>query len=294
MDRRRQLNILVVRGDGVPVLRARVSRSVVRAGLGLAAVGLLGVSLLAGDYARVQRVGADRVNHARELAEYRATVQTLNARAGELRREIESWRALHARIWEPFGPDIAPRTGPPGVGGPSEPPDARPPLAVSPADELEQLLEVARAEGESLRALDRLMARAGRALAALPSRWPVRGPVNSEFGKRRSPWGKGTEVHGGIDIGAPRGTTVRAPAPGRVVLAGRQGDLGVTVVLDHAHDVRSVYAHLSQVGVKAGQTVERGAVIGRTGNTGRSTGPHLHYEILVRGQPVNPRAFFWD
>jgi len=118
--------------------------------------------------------------------------------------------------------------------------------------------------------------------------------VNSEFGTRTSLGGKAREFHGGIDIGAERGTLIRAPASGTVAFAGTQAEYGITVILDHGQDIRTVYGHLSKLHVKAGQTVERGTLIGLTGNTGRSTGPHLHYEVLVKGQPVNPRAYLWN
>ena len=131
-------------------------------------------------------------------------------------------------------------------------------------------------------------------LAALPTRWPVRGAVNSEFGTRQSPWTRASEFHAGMDIAAERGTPVRAPSRGTVTLAGPHGEYGIAVILDHGNDIRTVYGHLSQTSVRVGQPVERGTELGLTGNTGRSSGPHLHYEILVKGQPVNPRAYLWD
>ena len=102
------------------------------------------------------------------------------------------------------------------------------------------------------------------------------------------------EFHSGIDIRAERGTTVYAPAAGTVIHAGPAQDYGTTVIIDHGQDIRSLYGHLSKLNVQAGQRVERGAVLGQTGNTGRSSGPHLHYEIHVKGQAVNPRAYLWD
>jgi murein DD-endopeptidase MepM/ murein hydrolase activator NlpD len=131
-------------------------------------------------------------------------------------------------------------------------------------------------------------------LAALPSRWPLRGAVNSEFGGRASPWGATREFHSGIDIGAISGTPVRAPAGGTVVQAGPNGENGITVVVDHGQDVRTLYGHLSRVAVRHGQAVDRGVVIGFSGNTGRSTGPHLHYEVHVAGRAVDPRSFLWQ
>ena len=116
----------------------------------------------------------------------------------------------------------------------------------------------------------------------------------SEFGNRNSPWNPGIEFHSGIDIRAERGTPIYAPANGSVVLAGTHQEYGNAIILDHGQDVRSLYGHLSKLNVQPGQRVERGALVGWTGNTGRSSGPHLHYEILVRGQAVNPRAYLWD
>ena len=92
----------------------------------------------------------------------------------------------------------------------------------------------------------------------------------------------------GVDIRADRGTPVRAPAGGTVTFAASQQEYGNTIILDHGQDVRSVYGHLSQRAVQQGDRVERGQVIGYSGNTGRSTGPHLHFTVLKNGRPVNP------
>jgi murein DD-endopeptidase MepM/ murein hydrolase activator NlpD len=111
---------------------------------------------------------------------------------------------------------------------------------------------------------------------------------------RQSPWAQGTEFHSGIDIRSQHGTPVRAPAAGSVTVAGTYQEYGITVILDHGQDLKSLYGHLSRLNVKPGERVERGAVVGWSGNTGRSTGAHLHYEILVKGHAVNPRAYLWD
>jgi murein DD-endopeptidase MepM/ murein hydrolase activator NlpD len=90
------------------------------------------------------------------------------------------------------------------------------------------------------------------------------------------------------------GTPVKAPAPATVVFAGSGGEYGMAVILDHGNEVKSLYGHLSRINVKVGQRVERGVIVAFTGNTGRSSGPHLHYEVHVKGQAVNPRAFLWN
>jgi murein DD-endopeptidase MepM/ murein hydrolase activator NlpD len=149
-------------------------------------------------------------------------------------------------------------------------------------------------EGPRVRALERTVSSAGRMIAAMPSRWPVRGAVNSEFGRRKSPWGEAIEHHSGLDIAAQMGTAVKAPATGTVVFAGAGGEYGNCVILDHGNEVKSLYGHLSKINVRQGQRVDRGTIIAFTGNTGRSSGPHLHYEVHVKGQAVNPRAFLWN
>jgi len=124
-------------------------------------------------------------------------------------------------------------------------------------------------------------------LTALRLHWPVRGPINSGFGTRRSLGATG-DVHTGVDIDARAGTPVRAPARGIVAFAGWQNGYGRTIILEHGLGVQSLYAHLSKFVVKRGQRVEQDATIGLTGNSGHSSGPHLHYEVRVNERPVNP------
>jgi len=145
-------------------------------------------------------------------------------------------------------------------------------------------------------------------LASLPARSPLPAgefEVSSLFGARVSPFTGGWEWHKGLDLAAPEGLPVRASGKGTVVFAGRAGmdnpawaRLGNAVVLQHAGLYLSVYAHLRQVLVREGQTVERGSVVGEVGNTGWSTAPHLHYEVrrLEEGGavPVDPRFFMLD
>ena len=115
--------------------------------------------------------------------------------------------------------------------------------------------------------------------------WPVRGRITSRFGPR---WGR---MHNGIDIAVPTGTPVRAAAAGRVTFSGWGGGYGYLVVIDHGQGVETRYAHNSRLAVQAGQKVKRGQVIAYSGNTGHSTGPHLHLEIRRNGQPLNPEKY---
>ena len=129
------------------------------------------------------------------------------------------------------------------------------------------------------------------ALADAPSLWPVDGRVGSSFGEREDPINGEGAFHSGIDIEAPSGTPVRATADAEVVSAEMAAGYGREIVLDHGHDVETVYGHLSAIAVIQGQHVSRGQVIGYVGQSGRATGPHLHYEVRVHNVPVNPHKY---
>src|SRR5580698_9040624 len=128
-------------------------------------------------------------------------------------------------------------------------------------------------------------------LADAPSLWPIEGRVASSFGEREDPINGEGAFHSGIDIDAPYGTPVRATADGDVQGAAMASGYGREVVLDHGHDVSTVYGHLSAMAVVPGEHVIRGQVIGYVGQSGRATGPHLHYEVRVHNVPVNPHKY---
>jgi murein DD-endopeptidase MepM/ murein hydrolase activator NlpD len=112
--------------------------------------------------------------------------------------------------------------------------------------------------------------------------------VTSAFGWRPDPFTGEGRFHKGVDVRAAYGQQIPAVANGKVVSAGPAGGYGLSVVIEHGSGIRTRYAHLSEVSVKAGDVVERGQEIGRVGQSGRSTGPHLHFEVLADGRPVDP------
>jgi len=127
-----------------------------------------------------------------------------------------------------------------------------------------------------------------------PNSWPIAkrmGKLMSYFGYRRDPFTRRIRHHDGLDISAPYGTQVISAGKGTVVFAGREGDYGKTVIIEHGNGMQTVYAHLSQISVTVGQNIEKGQVIGAVGSTGRSTGPHLHFEIRIGKQAVNPLKY---
>ena len=128
-------------------------------------------------------------------------------------------------------------------------------------------------------------------LASTPSIRPVDGWITSKFGYRTSPFTGQKEFHAGLDIANRIGTKIIAPANGRVSFAARKMYIGNMVTIDHGHGKVTKFGHMKKILVESGQQVKRGDVIGLIGNTGRSTGPHVHYEVRINGTPVNPLKY---
>jgi murein DD-endopeptidase MepM/ murein hydrolase activator NlpD len=132
-------------------------------------------------------------------------------------------------------------------------------------------------------------------LQSIPSIRPVNGGyINSGFGYRNDPFTSKPRFHYGQDITVSSGTNIYAPSDGVVKYAARQGGFGKVIKLDHGYGYRTIFAHLSKFYVKWGQKVKRGDLIGKSGNTGRSAGPHLHYEVHRNGVPQNPLDYFFS
>jgi len=126
---------------------------------------------------------------------------------------------------------------------------------------------------------------------AAPNLWPVQGQVTGSFGERIDPFNGEGAFHSGVDIGTSYGTPIIAPADGVVTLTDVLGGYGKAIMIDHGNGISTRYGHLSGFAVTAGQHVHRGDVIGYVGESGRSTGPHLHYEVRINDTPVNPYKY---
>lgn len=131
-----------------------------------------------------------------------------------------------------------------------------------------------------------------RRLAHVPAGRPVQGTLSSGFGARRSPYGWSTEFHEGVDICAPYGTAIRATGAGTVTFSGWKGGYGQMLIIDHGYGYQTAYAHNSKHNVSLGAEVQRGDVIAYVGSSGRSTGPHVHYEVIYLGAKKNPAHYF--
>lgn len=156
---------------------------------------------------------------------------------------------------------------------------------------LENLTKEVDIRKESKINLHQLLENQKTLLACTPSIWPVRGWLSSSFGYRLSPFSNAREFHKGIDISSRLKSTIVAPADGTVVYVGRKPGYGKIIHIDHGHGLITRYAHLHKSLTKTGQNVTRGEKIALVGNTGRSTGPHLHYEIHRSGIPVDPLRY---
>jgi murein DD-endopeptidase MepM/ murein hydrolase activator NlpD len=130
-------------------------------------------------------------------------------------------------------------------------------------------------------------------LEYVPRTFPVDGRISRGFGLKNDPFTGDVRHHRGVDIAAPYGTAVKAPAAGWVIFSGWEGGFGKTVILRHKKGFETYYGHLSAISVKAGQKVEAGTLLGRVGSTGYSTGPHLHYEVRQYSRPLNPHRFLF-
>ncbi len=128
-------------------------------------------------------------------------------------------------------------------------------------------------------------------LASTPSIKPASGVITSPFGYRNSPFTGKKTFHSGLDISNRTGTKIVSTAAGKVIFTGRKDSYGNVIIIDHGYGKATQYAHLRDILVNNGQQVKRGEAIATLGNTGRSTGPHLHYEVLVNGTPVNPSKY---
>ena len=168
-----------------------------------------------------------------------------------------------------------------GVGGPSvETSDTR--LITVAQEQADELLEDLETYAQMIQ----------RERERTPSIWPVTGRISDYFGVRHDPFGGATaEIHTGQDISTATGTPVVATGSGRVEFAGTQNGYGNIVIIAHGEGLTTRYAHLSAIETTVGAEVARGSVIGRVGSTGRSTGPHLHYEVRVGDNPVDPRRY---
>ncbi|PIF02891.1 MAG: metalloendopeptidase [Desulfococcus sp.] len=158
-------------------------------------------------------------------------------------------------------------------------------------DQINQLHQAVRTQENGFNTLIEKLEEQKNLLACTPAIQPAEGVYTSDFGRRVSPFTGLKEFHKGLDIAAPKGTPIIAPADGCVTFTGEKGGYGLILIIDHGYGLSTRYAHCSEVLKKPGDAIKRGEIIARMGNTGRSTGPHLHYEVRLNGMPMDPKHY---
>jgi murein DD-endopeptidase MepM/ murein hydrolase activator NlpD len=244
----------------------RLCIALILAVVGAASYGLYGLTQEA-FHARIER----------ENLRLRAENEKQRQQLSDLNERVEAVEDTSRRIAELSGVPMQEQTSVKGKGGPALPlPDAA--ILASRADQLKQNLQVFES--------------ALHEREVTPSLWPVPGEITDGFGGRRNPFGgSSSEFHSGQDIAIAWGTPVQATAAGTVTFAGWQNGYGQVVVIDHGDGLTTRYGHLSAYSVAAGQQIAKGQTVGNVGSTGRSTGPHLHYEVRLNDEPVDPKRY---
>jgi len=292
----------------VPHTRARFSRFKVSASfvlilsiIALATVVSTGLLPL---YIHMSRARSAEVRELKqENKELRAAGQEVDQNLTALREEVAFFESKATKFAMMAGVQDLPSAQP--AGGLHEPPadfgggrtQVRSKSAVNGnllREEMETLQERSGVLKESFGILEKVYRDQSLLLASTPSIAPVHGMIAYGFQWRRDPFTGERAFHSGLDIVANSGTRVLAPADGVVTLVTRDAGYGNVVYISHGNDVMTRYGHLSGFAVRVGQEVQRGDVIGYVGNTGRSLGPHLHYEVLIQGTKVDPIAYILD
>jgi murein DD-endopeptidase MepM/ murein hydrolase activator NlpD len=317
-----EYTVMIFRDHSSPVRRYKVARERLQRAAVIAGAVAAIVAIVMVDYVRV-RVDVGELDALRqETAHQRAEIKRFTRKMEELETRFTRLSEFERKVrvianLPAAAAETDPAAPPTGVGGGQEEDEsnvvtepvlpshaseaaaeeAGPPPSPWYADldgDATHLLDASALRERSYAELvDQLRGKSDR-LASTPSVWPARGWVTSGYGRRVSPFTGKSQKHLGLDIAAERGTAIVAPARGRVTFVGRKGPLGKAVEIDHGFGVKTVYGHCDAIHVKKGQRVERGQWIAEIGNTGRSTGPHLHYAVLVNGRTTDPKKYILD
>jgi murein DD-endopeptidase MepM/ murein hydrolase activator NlpD len=241
-----------------------------------------------------------------ELERLQAENQTLAGKYQDLSEDLEKANSRYSQvvqkeiaIRQAFGlPEVSPDERQLGIGGPAS---MTPPLssetewlAYNTEGEVDRLLRLSGFELEKYSELETSLGDLKDRLDHTPSIWPTRGWLQSGFGIRTDQFTGTRRLHRGLDISNNTGTPIFASAAGRVQSTRIDRELGRMIVIEHDYGFVTRYGHLSQIDVVRGQKVKRGDMIGRMGSTGRSTGPHLHYEVWCNGNVLNPIDYILD
>lgn len=286
---RKFYTIMIVPHATAKFRRLKVSRNLaVGAGVFLGALFLSGV-LLPHFVIRSTYLSWVTSRLARQNAELKKTNEEIDTALGDLRTKMNDFEAKASQLAMMIGVSNLPMTHQAAAGGGIDL------HRLSPGDgsrfvkgEMELLQQRSGALQDSFKVLDVAYAKQAMILSSTPSIMPVKGLYGNGYGWRKDPFTGMRDFHQGLDIVAPPGSRVLAPADGIVTQIGPSGGLGNSVFISHGYGLVTRYGHLQNFSVKPGRKVRRGDTIGYVGTTGRSTGPHLHYEVLLHQRNVDP------
>lgn len=286
----KRFTILIIPEGSHQVRRFALRSTVLKWTLAVSVVLALGLSGLIIDYVltnldrdELQRLQVENLSQREELHRLAIKLEDLRQEMVVVAQNDAKVRVM-AKLSAPKSDSMA------GIGGPSRE-DA---LGSEFSDIQRRIDEVRRQidlRRESQEEIQGILNDQRSLLAAKPSGWPVKGWMTSSFGLRSDPFTGKRKMHEGLDVAARTGTGVYATADGIVSSVRTEPGYGKVVTIDHGYGYRTVYGHNSKYHVKVGQRVRRGDLIAAVGNTGRSTGSHVHYEIRLNGVPVNPRKY---
>ena len=290
-------NILIFGQKTSKTRHLRIHKKTFKIGLYLLSFGVLCTIFFLCDYIQVRKKTFELSQLRQQTREQRSKIHFFASKIEDLEKQLSKLKDFDKRIRIIANLEKSQETTAfMGMGGPS-PSDVRERLktennemglAQQMRTDIERLESEATSQEESLSELEKLLQSKREMLAHTPSIWPVHGWVTSGFGFRTNPFTGLNQMHEGLDIANRIGTPVIAPADGIVSDTGKDSAYGNVIVISHGFGINSRFLHLSKIFVSPGHRVKRGDKIAEVGSTGKSTGPHLHYEVRVNGIPVNP------
>ena len=306
----KKFTILIIDDQGKPIRESRCSRTAIRV---LAATALVMVALLGfGIYRYVslhQAIAGERLMHAQwesqthQIESQNRQIQLFAENINEIKSSLLTLNDFEQKIRIMANLEHKGNQADLFAIGGSMPEDLDTDIALKEDhdilirqmhEQVDQIEQVAAIQKNSFDSLVKSLDGKRNLLAATPSLRPTRGWISSEFGYRISPFTGKRELHKGLDIANRHGTPIIAPADGVVTYAKKRWLMGNMVTIDHGYGMVTRYGHLDKFKVEKGTRVKRGDIVGLMGNTGRSTGPHLHYEVILNGVPVDPGRYILD
>ena len=285
--------LIIVPNASSALHKVRIPLAALYAGCLLLIVGFFGIVGLGFSYARMGLQSADYNKLHAQNTELKVENQNLEVATRQLNTKIMGLEELSGQSQEMMLTDTwNERFGlleGGGIGGALEDyPTASMIASLTVRDNIEIARDRTLGLEDQLRFVEQIAQQRAGKLLSTPSMWPVAGPIRSAYGRRRDPFTGESEIHRALDIGALYGTVVRTPADGRVIYARRRANYGNLIEVDHGSGITTRFGHLSRFELEVGDQVEKGDVIGYVGNSGRTTGPHLHYEVRLDDRPLNP------